>query len=1420
MYYLDKLPGMRIFLNKPFSFQHKNLKDKNIYFLCTKTKTESVNIINSKIISPLWNNSYFVDKQIKINYPGKKIILDQKNEYVDTTSQCPHITKTYNLLKQYETVNSHIFYDLYYYNQLIFDDNSFPFSKKILLFESMLSSVLNYTNHTKDKIEVLDKYKKYVILSLEKTLNIEEEIKTKKLTNPISILYYLVYINEERFKEKFQEVEFLILDTISNSYFKFDSESITKKTLPRFFNLVKMIDKKEFTEIDQTDLPEYSDTTDSTPEQSKEEIVKGIEKERSKETKMKVSVASGKVVNKVKMLLNIDEKTKGLTGEEVNLTNKLTEIASKVEEEKGIKNEEDLEKEVLQNEEFVNYLDSLKNEKITAARNNITSKREEILKENQRKIKVDTHKGVKTLDEVMSDFNDKTITTNKITHLDLRNKELSESTITDLEENYIKKQDQKDKMKILQFFSKEDRENKLYIRKIEKTNTSTSFDKKETWKIEFEDEKRVRHNITLDVPILVDNKYFYLNDSKKFFKKQLIMLPVCKTDEDTVVLTTNYNKAFMRRFGKKISPKLERIKKFISVNKGKDVDYQIGNNIINNREFLTNIDYDEFSSNYNTINVGKNIVFYFNQKKFREHLIEKNILSVKEVESLPDGKLPIGLVNDKKLLYLNTEKNNVTVDGKEEDFDMVDLIMNKCIESNPKMENVLKDTGVGKKYMYSRSSILYEQIPTMLLLSYLVGISEVLNRAKIKHEFSDKRRVLSLEEKHRLGVLEFKDGYLYYDQFPFGNSLLMNWMSTVVTKENDYADFDKKDVYIDIMYDMYNSRTISKGISNFMELFIDPITEDVLEDMNLPTNVVDLFIYANNLLSDNTYTNENNMNLYRIRSTEVINAYLYKVLANAYRTYKDSQNTSSPQKMSVPRDALIKELNQCVTLNDYSVLSPILELERQNSVTFQGLSGLNVTEAFTLDKRSYDQSMLGIVALSTPFDSSVGVTREITYNPNILSTRGYLKAGNSTFEGLNSANVMSFAELCTPLSADHDDAMRTAMMTAQSKHQIPIEKTDKLLVGYGAEKTLPYLLSNDFVFKAKDDGKVVTYSPENKILVLEYTSGEMKGKKDVVDLGESLGKNSGGGFFITNNKVSDLKIGDKFKKNDILAKNEKYFKGGRSDTEYTIGNLSKVCIHSGYYTFEDSCLVTDKFGKEMTSYITMMKKVILGVNSNVDYIVKRGQHVETGEPLMKYDQSFTDKESNDFLEKITPEFKDKISEYTKNMPKCKHTGDIVDIRIYWTTDESKFSKSLQKIIKDYKKEVNSKKIFIEKHMGKDNHGEIILRAQEMIDDPSGAGRVKNEPIGEGMLIEFYIRYKDILGVGDKVASYSAVKSIVGEVVPDHLAPYSDYRKDEPIDCMVGPTSLASRMVNSIYLTMWANKVLIELKRKIGDIISK
>jgi hypothetical protein len=113
----------------------------------------------------------------------------------------------------------------------------------------------------------------------------------------------------------------------------------------------------------------------------------------------------------------------------------------------------------------------------------------------------------------------------------------------------------------------------------------------------------------------------------------------------------------------------------------------------------------------------------------------------------------------------------------------------------------------------------------------------------------------------------------------------------------------------------------------------------------------------------------------------------------------------------------------------------------------------------------------------------------------------------------------------------------------------------------------------------------------------------------------------------------------------------------------------------------------------------------------------------------------------------------------------------------------------------------------------------------LFNEPTGKvetnnGKLRGAIVNEGVLIEFYIKVHDELGIGDKIVFFSALKSIVGSIIPEGQEAYTLYRPEETIDAVLSCNSLIARGITSAPKMLMSNKLLVELSRKLKDIYEK
>lgn len=925
-------------------------------------------------------------------------------------------------------------------------------------------------------------------------------------------------------------------------------------------------------------------------------------------------------------------------------------------------------------------------------------------------------------------------------------------------------------------------------------DTSTAMDYIDTYTVNMEDGFGKRFTLVFDIPKFKNNRFMKLRGNEKVMSGQLLLLPCLKTDQDTVQCVSNYNKIFIRRHGVlgRASATSDRlIKTLRKMGTNKNIKVYYGDNSAICSKYELPVDYIDLASEINRIETPL-YIFYFNQDEYYKNYK----VDIKKGFPFAINK------KDNSIIYYNDSYDAIV------SATIIDMIVSDNKNDN-KFEEIFNKTKAATRLNYSEASVLANKIPLIVVLGYslgLKGIRQLCKKANIKE--IDKR---NLYNPDRESIIRFNDGYLRYP-IDYSTAMLFNGLAMCPTENYSMADLDKRSTWLDFL-DCFGGRILSDGLDNFVDLFLDPITKEVCEHCKIPTDYFEMLMYANNLLADNKYNRHTDISGNRYRTNELVAGYFYKAISRSYVEYKAQVKRGRKVGMTMKRSAVIDGIFQDPMSSDLSILNPLLEIEAANSVSFKGLSGMNSDRSYGLDKRTYDDSMINKLALSTGFAANVGINRQTTIDMDVEGKRGYIKQTNP--DDVSIAKTFSMAEAVTPFGTTHDDPFRSAMTFIQtSKHSMRTKKSMPLLITNGADEAMPYISSDTFAYKAKDDGVVAEVNDE--VMIVTYnkairTDDNKTYLNEAIDLREEVKKNSDGGFYITLKLDTDLKPGDKFKKGDIIAYDKSSFanKNGEDDNlSYNLGVLAKVAIMNTDEGFEDSTSVSTWLSDAMATDVVVEDDKDLSKNTNVYNMVKVGQPVQEGEPLIIFQNSFDEKDANLLLKNITDsEF---VSDLGRIKIKSKYTGVIQDIKIYRTCEIDELSDSLKKIVTEYEKGIKAKKALYKKY---NMPGENLLDPDYKM-QPTGI--MKNNT--DGVKIVFYIKYNDKLSVGDKTVAQSANKGVVKNIFPEGLEPFSEYRPQEKIHALYAARSFNARMVTSVWVSGAINKCMIELDRQVKDIM--
>ena len=1305
---------------------------------------------------------------------------------------CPFIRQTYYDIDKYRKYN--LFVDMTYYIETFIKNNYLKLDKSVNLFFELINRFLR---DERFKNAGYNKRTVFVPITGWKVEPNTDIWDYKYNINPISIIYRLIFSGSiERLQQEWGDINFVFIG--KNGYFKFTANSMDKKFIPLFRNNVQRLLDGSY--IDDSDEPDNS--------------VKGIVADVIARIEKPDDVTDSGI--KVNNLLGDDEE---LTPEEFAERIDASDVSSEDEDEKGLDAEQETirmerEKELVKrvkevakdaassddainklnnDEDFKQILQDLKMSSPNAVDYSVTRvSRINKLKSDFANTKLDKNKTIG--DVVLSDKYFANELPETSVPIDTTNEEWKHLKGANFSDNYSV---DNDIYRILYHFS--ECKVPVAIREVKVEDTSTSEDTVNTWTVACEDINGKRFTLKFDVPIVINKRFMKLRGNEKVMGTQLMNLPIIKTDQHTVQITTNYNKIFISPYGSTAGKSFvtsDRLIKALSKYKGKNITFVTGDNSKVCRKYELPIDYIDLASNYMSIKgTSKTIGTY-------EFLFNQDIVNETYKKFINKDKLLIGIHTD-----LKGKQNPIYLDPT---ITLSSQVAGTLCGLDTEFQEIYNSTSVSSKYMYSLASIMSTHIPVAVLIGYAIGLTSMLDRAGIKYTVEDKR---PRYDKSTQDILILKDAYILYD-LTYDSSMLLNGLKDCDLDNYSIKEVNSSPMWLDFL-DNYGGRIKSDGLDMFYDLMFDPITKNVCLQYDLPNNYIDALLYANMLLSDNKYNKHVDIRGNRYRNNEIIAAYTYKALCNSYSMYRRALKVGRDAPMSIKQSAVIDLILQDNTESDYSSLSPLLEFEAANAVSFKGLSGMNSDRAYGLDKRTYDASMVNILAMSTGFASNAGVNRQSTIDPNISTNRGYIQ---SNPDKLNITNTFCMTEALTPYGVTSDDPFRTAMTFIQTnKHGMRTAIGDPSMVSTGADEALVYLTSDTFSYKAKGKGKIKEKTEDYMVIEYDYPIGYDKdaSKTEVVDLREKMVKNSDGGFYQSLKLDTDYKVGDTVRKDDIVAIDKLSYNntvGPTNNYAYDIGTFCKFAVVMSDEGFEDSCRNTQWLAKAMSSTVVVEQEYNFNKDTNIYYLAKKGQSVQEGEPILIFQNAFEDEDANALIRALKAEDEDNVVEELGRITlKSKVTGVVKDIKIRRCVETDECSPTMQKVIKDYEKSVKDiNKAF-------DKYDKAKAKSADPTYKLPATGKLKNSE--DCVLITIYIAYQDDFGVSDKTVCYSALKGVSSkEIIPEGKEAFSTFRPDEKIHYIQSEIGDMKRMVGSVYKMGALNKVLVETHRHMCDIM--
>lgn len=509
--------------------------------------------------------------------------------------------------------------------------------------------------------------------------------------------------------------------------------------------------------------------------------------------------------------------------------------------------------------------------------------------------------------------------------------------------------------------------------------------------------------IRFRLPVINKDGTYVASGVKYRFRRQKGDVPIRKVKPDRVALTSYYGKVFVERNAKAVHNYSKwLIKEIDKIGIDSDDSRITG---IRSAEIDLTLEPDLprllviLAAKFASFKVG-DYHFNFNYKD------RKTTWGKEWVESAEaDGMVVIGkrgtlaiLVDNNDTLYLN-KKGSLDVLGKIED--VVGLDRSKAPSDTIDLK------------VFSKS------IPLGVVLGYYFGLESVLDALE-----GDVRRVPSgsrLELESFEVPIRFQDETLILNR---DNALL----TMIVGGFNEYKtalrrfsihDFNRPDVYLNLIESYGLADRHLKELELMRDMFIDPITEEILKEMGEPTSWNGLLKRAAELLLTDYSPHETDMAHMRIRGYERIAGAVYNELVQATRGHA-LRGGSPSAALDVNPFAVWTAIQSDPSKTQEEDSNPIQNLKQKESLTFMGTGGRSRV-SMVGRTRVFGENDMGVISEATVDSGDAGINASLAPNPNLTSLRGMTRRYDKKKD--TATNLVSTSALLTP-SADRDDPKR------------------------------------------------------------------------------------------------------------------------------------------------------------------------------------------------------------------------------------------------------------------------------------------------------------------------------------------------------------------------------------------------------------
>ena len=842
------------------------------------------------------------------------------------------------------------------------------------------------------------------------------------------------------------------------------------------------------------------------------------------------------------------------------------------------------------------------------------------------------------------------------------------------------------------------------------------------------------------------------------------LLPIRKLSPSRVALTSYYNKVFVNRSEKQINNYPGWLTNQIAVMAVDETNTHIANSMladVSDTTIRTPRIYSIMAARFRSFHCG-DFRFFFD---YHARMAEYGEDQVKTVEK--DGLLVIGKRGKNLLLVDKTDTIYESKGEKLETLGTMETIIG--LEGRPPVE-------------MAEIRVFGKQIPVGIFLAYHLGLTNLFKLMGVTP-----RRVPTGTRMHMSEdeiVVRFQDEAWIFPQDRSARTLVLAGLVSYDRYTRNYSShlFDRKDIYLPVLDQARIGVRYLREMDLMTELFVDPITEEILREMKEPTDFVGLVLRACELLESDWSPSETDMEHMRIKGYERMAGQVYAELSKAVRAQR-ARGGIAKAKVDMHPDAVWISIQQDPAVKMVEESNPVHNVREREEVTFSGVGGRS-ERSMVGRTRVFHPNDMGVISESTKDSAQVAITTFTTADPTLVDVRGVTRRFDPTTDGISS--VMSSPALLSP-GADRDDPKRVNFIPIQHSSGTFAKGYRPSPLRTGQERVLAHRVDDMFAVTASQDGMVTSVSDRG--MVVTFADGSTQS----ITLGRRFGKASA--LVFPHSLVTRFTEGQAFKKGDVLAFNELYFQVDPFDAAQVVwkaGLLVRTAIMENPDTLEDSSVISARVAEQLETQLTKQRDIVLSFDQAVHELVEVGTEVDIESILCKIEDAVT-AESDLFGD----ESRDMLRLLATNAPRAKYKGVVEKVEVFYHGEVDDMSPTLAAIAtaSDRDRKRNAR----------------ALRQPALTGRVDSSTRIQGKPLPiDNLLIRIYITGPVGTGVGDKAVFANQMKTVFGRVMTGR----NETESGEELDAIFSYQSISNRIVRSPELIGVSNSLLRLISKRV------